>query len=223
MELLYMKFLFFTFLILVLLAFNNTSADAAAVLPLQVKPPVAKNIPSDLPTKSLVKYNMTYKQYADQTIYMPDGTAVKYNESGRIESEFDVNGEEIRHIFYDSDCSIMDIADFEYDSRGNQIRCISHKTDGRVAGFYDEEYDANGKMIRGIFYNSDGKVDSYFYDCIYGANGKEILRIFYNSDGVLKSYCVYTYDTNGNKIDETIYNPDGTIKRDFVPIDWDSI
>ena len=212
-----MKFLFFTFLILILLAFNNTSADAAAVLPLQVKPPVAKNIPSDLPTKSLVKYNITYTEYADQTIYMPDGTTVKYNESGRIESEFDANGKETRHIFYNSDNCIVDIVDFEYDSRGNQIRCISHKTDGRVSGFYDEKYDVNGNITRGIFYNSDGKVDSYFYDCIYGKNGKEILRIFYNSDGGLRSYSIYTYDTNGNKIDETIYNPDGTIKRDFVP------
>ena len=160
--------------------------------------------------------------------YEPDGslqsyTTYEYNNIGNLirqnvynpdhellsDSEYDVNGNQIRWSVYGSDGSLEMNFISEYGDNGNLRQRRIYQYDWLSSL---EEYDDNGKKIRRTDYSV---LFSYDYYTVFEYNKREqvSLETVYYPDSSQNYYITYEYDDSGKLIQKIQYNSDGSTER----------
>ena len=136
-----------------------------------------RNLYGDVDSVTITNYKLTDKF----------GELVKDRIINKDVYKFNLRGDVVEMIGYNSDGSLMGKILHKYDSQGNMIESTGYYSDGSLMEKYLYKYDSQGNMIEEARYNSDGSLD-YKYLYKYDSQGNNIEKARYNSDGSLGNY-----------------------------------
>ena len=132
--------------------------------------------------------------------------------------KYDVNGNKIQEITYDTSGAVTDYLTCEYDSVGRKILTVFFTSSDSVISRRSYKYDDRGHAFQKVNYHADGSIE-WKDSCIYDRKGNMIedVKCNYNMNGQVISIesntynFKYKYDSKGNLIDKSELTPDGTI------------
>lgn len=128
-------------------------------------------------------------------------------QTGYVEYLYDMDGNKIEEINYDSSGNLSVRRKYECDSNGRMIKETSLNAEGNLSNQYTYEYDSTGNLLRKNEYGWE----CYYYMYEYDAVGKLIEERWYQDNGTTRlndedsaSYelyekIVYEYDAEGKK------------------------
>jgi hypothetical protein len=156
--------------------------------------------------------------YSDEIRFNLDGNPVEgihYNSDGGIDRkstyEYDLDGDKVESTAYDSDGGIDGKSTYGYDEDGNEVERIDYNSDGGLENKVTYVYDDDGNKDEMNLYDSDGGLflkSTYEYD----EGGNKVKNITCNSDGIIESKVTYEYnDEVLNKLELNFYNSDGGV------------
>jgi len=123
---------------------------------------------------------------------------------------FDINGNKVRTIFFNSDGNLRRKLTYQYAKNGNLIKSSSFNKDGSLNYNLIYKYDENRNITSSSYYKPNGNL-SYEYTHKYDANGNKKESFTYNSDRILWKQNTYKYDELGNEIECNWYKKDNTL------------
>ena len=169
-----------------------------------------RNLYGDVDSVTITNYKFTDKF----------GELVKDRIINKDVYKFNLRGDVVEMIGYNSDGSLMGKILHKYDSQGNMIEEASYNGDGSLREKSLYKYDSQGNKIEEARYNGDGSLD-YKYLYKYDSQGNKIECISYYDDGSLCEKILYKYDSQGNMIEKIrcngeIMKPDSKTEQVIV-------
>lgn len=167
--------------------------------------------------KQIYKYDDNGKMISDSDedtyLYSKDDNGI--NQVQRVQNngykttfKYDINGNLLATINYDTDGNLSEQSTSAYDKYGNKIEDDSYNV--RSAIIYEKDifkYDIKRNKVQWIKYNQGGDIGGQGY-YKYDNKGNEVEFKWYNSDGSLRytSTSNYEYDKNLNWIKRYEYH-----------------
>ena len=119
----------------------------------------------------------------------------------RMSYEYDKNGNELLHCYYDENGKINGRIERTYDDQNREISLKETDAEGNIIGEAAYIYDQNGKLIE--------RSQNYDTSCYYLGQPREVYQ--YDADGTLCSSVFY--GTDGAVIYKNTYYPNGNLQK----------
>lgn len=128
-----------------------------------------------------------------------------------VEMEYDKEGNQISHTYYDGDGKLITREEYTYDRNGNELSYLLYGSDGLYSR-RESEYDENGNKTACYKYEESGLLE-YKIENEYNQNGNWISSCTYDGQGILSSRTEWEYDENGNTVARYSYDGDGVLSE----------
>ncbi|MDP4267800.1 MAG: hypothetical protein Q8880_10265 [Bacteroidota bacterium] len=163
----------------------------------------------------------TNRTKEEKKVYDINGNIIEdifYNTDGSVYNRnvffYNKDQNETEHVIYNSMGNIINTISTTYDDNGNKIEVNNYGLNKKIEYQEKNRYDKKNHRIESMIYNSDGTVN--LTSSKYDNKGLEIENIEYKSDGSIDTRYVYNYDINRRLIESISYNQDGDIQNDIV-------
>lgn len=125
-----------------------------------------------------------------------------------LEEEYDLSGNLIKYIKYDSEGNIETNL-YEYYTLGNEIKEISYNGEC-LEEIFVTEYDKNGNLLYATFYDELNNVVAQ-NEYVYDVEGNIMEHVYTSESIIMGEKC--TYDSKGNRVQLIEYDGQGDMKK----------
>lgn len=138
------------------------------------------------------------------------------------ERQYDIYGNPIQKVWYDTEGNPKFWVEYYYNSSGNITREYWYGKSGLLSDSSDYEYDTAGNCVESFYYVHDGSMyrqTKWKYD----DSGDLIEQLTYSRVGDFVSRKTFEYDIFGNTVKEIIYDGEGIVQEaDICVYEYDA-
>lgn len=128
--------------------------------------------------------------------------------TGIYEVNFNIQGDIILEVSYNSNGSIYSKTQYVFNTKGVKFGANTYNAENKLDGMELLTYDENNNLIDYSILNADSSL-YWRYKNKFDRDGNKIESMHYNSEGMALTKELYKFDSNGHRIEWTTYAPNG--------------